>query len=379
VAVAWRPLGARHRFVTVPPGGTTSLRFDASALDGAGRTVATASGSSNRDAAGAFPDAVAALVATGACALADGGAPDGALDGAVPSLWRVLTSGTSSQLNGLWVSASGTEVYAVGRGGTILYSGKGSAGPFATQTSNTTNELYAVWGGDELDVFAGGGTGTFLYTGDRGTTWNVEMPPPALTGNRVRAVRGLSATDVWLCGQGGIVDRLTSLAPLNWTSWNASVTTTTGELRGFAEYSPLSAMVVGDAGAIIHYDGTKWNPKNSPTGGQLNGIVNFGDNSLFIVGDGGVIMHSTSPMGGFSLRTSNTNSNLEAVWGSSTRDVYAVGADGTILHNVDGDGTTWVAEPLPPQLQTTHLYAVYGSGPGDVYVAGEGGVIVHKP
>jgi hypothetical protein len=76
---------------------------------------------------------------------------------------------------------------------------------------------------------------------------------------------------------------------------------------------------------------------------------------------------------GWSDQASGTSSNLYAIWGSGAHDLYAVGADGTILHST-GDGS-WSAQTSGT---TSHLYGVWGSSAGDVYVVGDSGVILHS-
>ncbi|MCC6998378.1 MAG: hypothetical protein IT370_27450 [Deltaproteobacteria bacterium] len=56
---------------------------------------------------------------------------------------------------------------------------------------------------------------------------------------------------------------------------------------------------------------------------------------------------------------------LRGIWGSSARDVWAVGDD-LVLH---GDGVTWVRATLPGAGK---LVDVWGTGPRDVWFAGEG-------
>ena len=55
---------------------------------------------------------------------------------------------------------------------------------------------------------------------------------------------------------------------------------------------------------------------------------------------------------------------LHDVWGSSPRNVFAVGGTGTVLHF---DGQSWAAMP---RATTQHLGTVTGSGPYDVWAAG---------
>ena len=55
---------------------------------------------------------------------------------------------------------------------------------------------------------------------------------------------------------------------------------------------------------------------------------------------------------------------LNAIWGTSPSDVYAVGDTGTILHY---NGTDWSAEP---SNTTGQLLSIWGSSPANIYVVG---------
>lgn len=66
-----------------------------------------------------------------------------------------------------------------------------------------------------------------------------------------------------------------------------------------------------------------------------------------------------------------TRNLLTRIWGSSSRDVFAVGLAGTILHY---DGTAW----LPQKSGIDYaLIAVWGSSDRDVFAVGENGTILH--
>jgi len=65
--------------------------------------------------------------------------------------------------------------------------------------------------------------------------------------------------------------------------------------------------------------------------------------------------------------------DLLGVWGSSSTDIYVVGAGGTILHST-GNGT-WTAQT---SNTSENLYAVSGSGPGDVYIVGKNATVLHS-
>ena len=61
-----------------------------------------------------------------------------------------------------------------------------------------------------------------------------------------------------------------------------------------------------------------------------------------------------------------TNNPLNAVWGSSADNVYAVGDFGSVIH---WNGTKWTRMPVPGNRM---LVGVWGSSPDDVWVIGSG-------
>ena len=145
--------------------------------------------------------------------------------------WTRETSGTTSDLNGVWADPHSTNIFAVGSGGTILHHDGTSWGP---QTSGTTATLYAISGISATDVFAVGANGTILH--------------------------------------------------YDGTSWTPQVSGTTQNLRGVWEVSPTSVFAVGDAGTILHYDGSTWEAQAS--GAQTDWTAVWGSSSsdVFVVG-----------------------------------------------------------------------------------------------
>jgi hypothetical protein len=115
---------------------------------------------------------------------------------------------------------------------------------------------------------------------------------------------------------------------------------------------------VGEAGAIIHFNGTNWSVMTSGATAFLRGVWGASANDVFAVGDGGTILHYNGSS--WSAMNSGTTVSLESVWGSSASDVFAVGADGTILHY---DGSSWspqdsgfvTPQPSPRPLVTRIL------------------------
>jgi hypothetical protein len=69
---------------------------------------------------------------------------------------------------------------------------------------------------------------------------------------------------------------------------------------------------------------------------------------------------------------SGSSVSLRDIWGSSSSDVFAVGAEGTILHY---NGNSWKSMD---DNSTNGYYCIWGSSPSDVYAVTELlGVIYH--
>jgi len=115
---------------------------------------------------------------------------------------------------------------------------------------------------------------------------------------------------------------------------------------------------------IMHWNGTQWEPIDFSEGGLL-GIHGFASSDIWVVGEWGVQNALISHWDGTQWRVWRLQQypNLIAVWGTSSGNVFACGASGTILHY---DGSAWTSM----NTGTTHtLYGIFGIQ-NDVYAVG---------
>lgn len=111
------------------------------------------------------------------------------------------------------------------------------------------------------------------------------------------------------------------------------------------------------------------------TNNDLDGVWGTSSSDVFVVGANGTILHYDGRS--WTAMESGTTQGLYAVWGSSSNDVYAVGYGGTVLHY---DGTSWSSTPIPYPRggnETRDLYAVWGTGPNDIFIGGANGAMIH--
>ena len=122
---------------------------------------------------------------------------------------------------------------------------------------------------------------------------------------------------------------------------------------------------------VYHFNGTSWTEED--TGKLLNAVWGSSATDVFAVGYNGIILHYNGTS--WSIMASPVTTTLYAVWGSSATDVFAVGYNGQILHY---NGTSWSVQASPV---TTQLNSIWGSSATDVFAVGgflsDPGVILH--
>ncbi len=125
---------------------------------------------------------------------------------------------------------------------------------------------------------------------------------------------------------------------------------------------------------VWHYDGRRWAAEGRISTAFLNDIWVPASNDGYVAWsspDGG----RTGKVYHFDGRTwrvvASAPAALQSVWGTSRRDVYAVGREGWILHY---DGSAWSAFTTG---RGEWLQGIWGSSPQDVFVAGLTDSILH--
>ena len=244
------------------------------------------------------------------------------------STWSAINYSTSSRLNG--ASFFGT-YKVVGDGGLVLTSP--DAVTWTTQTSGTTQNLYAIASNNLSLNVAVGANGTILSSAD-GIIWTAATNSG--TSADLYAVNYSSYNSgTWVAvGAGGTI--VTSSDGLTWHSVSSSVTT---DLRGIANLASLSTagvvtatfVAVGATGTVLSSnDAVLWAPVTvAGLSANLNAVV-YGT-QFVTIGSAGNILYSTDGLSWTAGTTApaNTNDLLAVVHGLD--GFYAVGAAGTNL------------------------------------------------
>ena len=113
---------------------------------------------------------------------------------------------------------------------------------------------------------------------------------------------------------------------------------------------------------IEHFNGFFWRTVYLGYDHEFEGVWGSSGRDIFAVGSNGFILHGN----GLSWRPmkSGSEQNLQSVWGNSGKDVFAVGEQGTILHY---NGSSWSSME---SFTEANLMSVWGSSGTDVYAVG---------
>jgi uncharacterized protein YjdB len=271
-------------------------------------------------------------------------------------LWRLMTSGTSAYIRGVW-GASATDVIAVGDFGTALHFDGSSWAPMAGQTGQNWS---AVWGASANDVFASGSDGqnhTTLMHFD-GSAWT-QVPSPS--SGFLNGLWGASGRDVFAVGTGG------QIFHFDGSGWSQMASGTGTSLRAVWGTSTHDVFAVGDGGTILHYDGSTWSTMASGASGDLNGVWGTSPTDVYVAGWSMAFLHFDGTT--WSQMSGTASPGFRALWGPSAIDLYGAASESVIRFN----GSFW--NPSSGSLGAGTL-GIWGTSGREVYAVGTVGMII---
>jgi hypothetical protein len=137
-----------------------------------------------------------------------------------------------------------------------------------------------LWASDPSDYWSVYATG-----GDAGGGVLASVPADAsVQGVFFFGIWGSSNSDIWIAGQGGILEHW------NGSAWAVAQSPTTRDLKGVWGSASTDVWAVGAAGTILHYDGSTWSTQTSPTTRDLAGVAGYGADA-WAVGATGTLLH----------------------------------------------------------------------------------------
>lgn len=247
----------------------------------------------------------------------------------------------------------------------------GSAWSLTTLTACSGQHLLGIsmvssqegWAVGDRYRAACAGSGNFRYTVVKwnGTSWSLVVPPtiPADTSAQANllAVSVLDTNGDGLGDIGFAVGDAGAIIKYNGSTWVTISSSTTKNLTGVSTVSASEAWAVGATGTILKYNGTSWSTVTSPTAKNLtaismydsdgDGLANFG---VGVGASGVTVIYNGST---WSLNDTGAT-NFFGVAVANANEAWAVGASGTTLH---WNGTAWetISSGVTRQLNAISL------------------------
>jgi hypothetical protein len=277
--------------------------------------------------------------------------------------WTVDTLATADTIRGIW-GAGPDVIYAVGAGAAVRRTAGGwepaCPGNMGTSPSD-------VWGVSEHDVFIPQQTDLVVHV-HQGWCGEAEISSRYFT---LRTIWASGPDDAWVFGLWTYYTGLrTILFHWNGEDWRDASSAVTNNLALYdmwgADRNHIWA--VGESfsqGIVRTFDGFGWRTQGVPAGAPLQGVWGASSRDVFAVGEGGRIVHFDG--NAWTSMDTPTAADLYAVGGTAPTDVYAAG-DGVILHY---DGVAWSVVQGAPDGGYWSVWAT--SGP--VYFGGEGRIV----
>ena len=223
----------------------------------------------------------------------------------------------------------------------------------AWQLSATYGGVYSIWGDPSGEIFALNGQDAGHWVSHyEGSSWTGESLAPGLND-----IWGSSAADVFVVGQDGAIFHYDGAA------WTAMTSPTTQNLRAVWGSAANDVFAVGDAATILHYDGVRWtlnSPGDPPgsSGESVQDVWGSSSSDVFAV-SANRIYHFDGLSWNVSLWMGGN-----VIWGNAGDDVFVGGPSGAIRHY---DGHTWT------QIETgiqSDILGAWGSSSNDMYFVG---------
>ncbi|MDD5057931.1 MAG: hypothetical protein PHQ60_08660 [Sideroxydans sp.] len=246
--------------------------------------------------------------------------------------WSPLTNPLATNFNAVNYDSARAKYLSAGTGGAIISMTPASSTAWTQQTSNTTNDLYAIANNAAGMTVATGAGGTIISSND-GSTWTVRTSG---TANALNAVTygydNTNAQYVFVAvGAGGTV-----LKSTDGITWTAASSGTANELRGVTYGAAAGVFVaVGASGTVLtSTDGTTWTPQTALTIATLNAVTYSPSRRFIAVGADGSIYYNEYANAGvtWTQAVTATGTALNAVAPGALFDYSAVGASGVNLY-----------------------------------------------
>jgi hypothetical protein len=184
--------------------------------------------------------------------------------------------------------------------------------------------------------------------------WSTKWGPGSTDPDDLYAIWGSADDDLWVVGESGTILHSTGSG-----CWFHVASDTTERLTAVAGRGRSDVIAVGKNGASVHWDGSAWHEVASGVTSDFAALT-FGGSFLWATTTDGKILRWD---GASFTSIGDTATKLGGIWAASDDDAWAVG-DNVIFHF---DGNTWSPIPVEQSGCTTGAWGVWGTSATDVW------------
>jgi hypothetical protein len=269
----------------------------------------------------------------------------------------------NEDLLGVWGSSL-SDVWWVGRKGTILHD---NGAVLAPRGSGTNKDLHAVGGLGPNEVWFAGQGVVLRWNGKK----ILDRTPPDLGDAVLRSVVAPpDGSTLLIAGDGGLVYRLVKGLLVKETTGTAL------RIRALRAVSAGNIWAIGDAGQGLHLTGGTWGSFSMPGAADTLFALDAGPTGrLFAVGAAGFVAATEDKTWTASLSNDPKNRDLYALWALSDTSAFALGKDGALI---EFKGKKWGVRDIDgTYMKTATFRAAWGmidkAGAGAGYAVGDAG------
>ncbi len=234
---------------------------------------------------------------------------------------------------------------------------------FVAVSKPADDDLYGVWVGRRDLAFAvGAGGATWRYDG---WSWTVMTPAPVTNGNELTAVWGVDEQNLYAVGD-------TRLFKWNGASWGV-VTDAGVELYALTGTSATDITAVGDQGTVVEHVGDSW-IVSQPTAYSLYGLTTAGTTTYAVGAFGIVLKRAQSEAWSVIRAASGSSLQLNAISARSDSDLVVVGDERTVLEGASFSRVDEFDAALLPPLDFP-FRGIWGDA-NQLFVVGDRGIIL---
>jgi photosystem II stability/assembly factor-like uncharacterized protein len=280
------------------------------------------------------------------------------------TVYRSWTGGTSwgtyplgsNDLNS--VHAIGNYVWITGSSGTYYYSSNQGV-TWNNFTLAAGANLNSISFADQNTGWIAGDNGTILKTVNSGANWNIQA---SLVTDNFNSIKAVSGTEAVACGNNGKII-YTSNGGANWIQFTAPVN------NNLLSIDKKNTTIIASAadGIVIKStnNGSSWSVIDYRilTKSDINSVFMLDANTYYSCGGGGFIRKSTNAGASFTFQKNPMIGNLVSIFFYDNLKGWAVSSlNKAIIYTTDG-GSTW---SLPPGTNVSYSWQLKQSGSNNI-------------